>query len=121
MLDIDDFASIAMAVGSESSDAILAQVADVLGENVRAGDFVFRIGDSRFLVLLVEASEATATAVSKALCDQVERLLPRTSAGVAPRLALNAGVATFDGHPDYQRLVEAAEAAMAAGAGERST
>ena len=121
MLDIDDFASIAMAVGSESSDAILAQVADVLGENVRAGDFVFRIGDARFLVLLVEASEATATAVSKALCEHVERLLPRTSAGVAPRLALNAGVATFDGHPDYQRLVEAAEAAMAAGAGERST
>jgi hypothetical protein len=39
---------------------------------------------------------------------------------VAPRLVLNAGVATFDGHPDYQRLVEAAEAAMVSGAGDRS-
>ena len=114
MLDVDDFASIAMALGSEGSDALLAQVAAVLGENVRAGDFVFRIGDARFLVLLVEGSADTATTVARALCDHVARMLPRTSTGVAPRLMLSAGVATFDGHPDYQRLVEEAEAALRA-------
>ncbi len=96
--------------GIDDGNRWLSQVARELQEHVRAGDFVFRIGDLDFLVLLVETDEAGALRVAEGLRRRVEAL-----SGPGPETAtptLSAGVALFDGHPDYQRLLDRADAAL---------
>jgi diguanylate cyclase len=112
LLCMDRFADIGHALGAEVSDLVLAQVADALSEAVRAGDFVFRVGDDQFLVLLVEAAPAAALTVAEGLRTSMMNLTLRIPLGLAPKLTISVGVAFFDGHPDYQLLLERAEAAL---------
>ncbi len=111
--DIDHFDRVREAVGPDGADAALADVAALMLDSVRAGDFVFRIGDARFLVLLVETSKEALSSVAEGLRRQVEALRVRAPAGRA-RLSITAslGAALWDGHPDYQRLLDRAEAAL---------
>ena len=70
----------------------------------------------------MEADQHAAATIGESLRDQIAQLNLRTPAGLAPRLTVSIGVATFDGHPDYQRLLEQAESglrvAKAAGGGQ---
>lgn len=111
-VDIDRFETVGEALGMEASDAVLAQVAEVLGDSVRAGDFVFRVGDDQFLILVVEVAEAPAMSLADALRKRVAGLNLRTPQRAAPSLTVSVGVAMFDGHPDYQRLLDHADAAL---------
>lgn len=112
MIDVDHFKVINLSVGQEAGDLILAQLADALIDRLRAGDFVFRVGDDQFLVLLVEADESVAVPVSEGLCRDLAALRLRTGAQVNTSLTVSIGIAVFDGHPDYQHLLDAAEAAL---------
>lgn len=111
-IDIDGFLDMRHALGVEVTDAIVAQVADRLSESVRASDFVFRVGDSQFLALIVEAGAQASGTVAEALRERVARMPVRTPAGIAPDVTVSIGLAMFDGHPDYQRLLERAELAL---------
>jgi len=112
MIDVDHFKVVSQAVGQEAGDLILAQLADGLIDRLRAGDFVFRVGDDQFLVLLVEADATIALPVAEGLRRDLAALPLRTGAQVNTALTVSIGVAVFDGHPDYQRLIDAAEAAL---------
>lgn len=112
MVDIDHFVTISQTLGQEAGDVVLAQVADVLADNVRAGDFVFRVGDDQFLRLLVEAGDSTALQVADGLRSRVAGLHLRTTGLAGTSVTVSIGVAVFDGHPDYQRLVDRAEQAL---------
>ncbi len=112
MVDIDHFVTISQTLGQEAGDVVLAQVADVLADNVRAGDFVFRVGDDQFLRLLVEAGDSTALQVADGLRSRVAGLHLRTTGLTGTSVTVSIGVAVFDGHPDYQRLVDRAEQAL---------
>jgi len=112
MIDVDHFNVINQAVGQEVGDLILAQLADGLIDRLRAGDFVFRVGDDQFLVLLVETDQATAMPVAEGLRRDLAAMPLRTGVPLSTSLTVSIGVAVFDGHPDYQRLIDAAEAAL---------
>jgi diguanylate cyclase len=112
MVDIDHFATISRTVGQEAGDLVLAQVAELLSDSVRAGDFVFRVGDDQFLVLLVEAVGDTPLAVADGLRSRIAGLPLRTGGPAGTSVTVSIGVALFDGHPDYQRLVDRAEQAL---------
>jgi diguanylate cyclase len=113
MIDIDRFDTIGQALGLEAADLVLSQVADALNDSVRAGDFLFRIGDDRFLILMAEAPAATAVAnVANGLRERIARLSLRMHNGTAATLTVSIGTAVHDGHPDYQRLFDRAEAAL---------
>lgn len=112
LLDLDRFGDIGHALGSDAVDAVIAQIADKLSGSVRAGDFVFRVSECRFLVLLVEANDREAMTVAEELRVRIEHLPLRTPAGVAPQVTVSIGVAFFDGHPDYQQLLDRAERAV---------
>lgn len=112
MLDIDRFADMLQGGGVSSGDALLAQMAAMLQERLRAGDFVFRVGDDEFLVLLVENAAGDAQAVAEGLRQSVEAHPFRLANGEACGLTVSVGIAAFDGHPDYQRLLERADAAL---------
>lgn len=113
MLAIDRFAEIASLLGAAATDAALARVADALSDGVRASDFVFRVGDEQFAVLLVDSGRTPATEVAEALRQALEQLSLRSAAELAPQLTASIGVATFEGHPDYEHLLRRAELALA--------
>lgn len=111
-LDLDHFAELRDVLGLDASDLVLSQIADLLLDSVRAGDFVFRIGDEQFLVLLVESSQPVAMTIAEALRVQFETSPLRTPDHGPTTVTISVGVARFDGHPDYQRLLDRAEAAL---------
>lgn len=113
LLDIDRFAEIASLLGAAATDTALARVADALSDGVRASDFVFRVGDEQFAVLLVDSDRSAAADVAEALRQALEQLVLRSTGELAPQLTASIGVATFEGHPDYEHLLRRAEAALA--------
>lgn len=118
LLDIDRFSDIATATGAAAADAVLAQVADALNDSVRASDFVFRVGDDQFIVLLVNSDGKAAADVAEGLRLAVEQLMVRAAGDLAPQLTMSIGVAPFEGHPDYEHLLRRAESALARAKGE---
>lgn len=112
MLDIDHFATMSQTLGQEAGDVVLTQVAQALADNVRAGDFVFRVGDDQFLVLLVELGADAVLPVADGLRERVSALKLRTGGLAGTSVTVSIGAAVFDGHPDYQRLVDRAEQAL---------
>lgn len=112
LLELDGFEHIAQALGSEAGDLVLAQAADCVVENVRASDFAFRFGAGRLLLLVVDARPDEAVDIALGLCRHLDALVPRIAAETLPQLAAHVGVAPFDGHPDYQRLIERADQAL---------
>lgn len=112
MSDIDGFRSVAHAWGHEAGDRVLGQAAHLLQDQLRAGDFVFRVGDDEFLVLLVETDGPRAMTVADALRRRFESHAFKAAPGTTVSLTLSLGVAAFDGHPDYQRLLDRADGAL---------
>lgn len=113
VMDIDGFRAVLDAHGHDAGNGVLAQAAALLQENLRAGDFVFRIGEDEFLALLVECELAAAQRVAEGLRRRFEETRFVPVAGTELRLTLSIGLAPFDGHPDYQRLLDRADAALA--------
>ncbi|MCD7100100.1 GGDEF domain-containing protein [Stenotrophomonas sp. MMGLT7] len=112
LLDLDHFKSINDRYGHETGDRTLQHVANTLNQFTRGSDYVFRLGGEEFVIVLVAVTEQRAQAIAESLRKQIAATqVPVTDAQV---LAITAsiGVAMYDGHPDYERLMSRADAAM---------
>ena len=112
VVDIDGFKPLREALGLERADLILQQVGGTLVDHLRAGDFVFRIGDDQFLALVVDCDAAALKSLAEGLRERVATTRLRTPDHASTLVTVSIGVATFDGHPDYQRLLDRATDAM---------
>ena len=112
LVDLDNFSRLRASPDLETADRVLAQVADALLDHVRAGDFVFRIGDDRFCVLLVEIGQADVLQVADALRQRIGSLSMAAGPALSTSVTASVGAAVYDGHPDYQRMIERAEDAL---------
>jgi diguanylate cyclase len=112
LIDVDHFKRINDEHGHHAGDRVLQQVATLLQNSLRAGDFVFRYGGEEFLVVLVEMDARHALRVAEKIRSRVagERLL--IASGGELQVTVSIGVAMHDGHPDYQRLIARADEAM---------
>ncbi|VFR54652.1 Putative Heme-regulated two-component response regulator [plant metagenome] len=111
-IDIDHFKGINDQHGHDGGDAVLQHLALFLTQSVRSGDYLFRLGGEEFLIVLVDANEAQATAIGEKLRRRAEHERIALRDGQTLSVTLSIGVATHDGHPDYQRLLSAADAAL---------
>ncbi|MBK5928782.1 diguanylate cyclase [Rhodobaculum claviforme] len=72
VLDLDRFKAVNDTFGHAAGDAVLAEVARRLLDNLRPVDLVARIGGEEFLVAMPDAHLATARAAAERLCRVVE-------------------------------------------------
>jgi diguanylate cyclase len=112
MLDIDHFKKVNDTYGHDAGDAVLKQFAEILVENVRANDFVFRYGGEEYLVVLGDSDETTALQIAEKIRQAVARRNFDIGGGKTIAITASVGIAVHDGHPDYQRTLTRADEAL---------
>ena len=111
-LDIDHFKRINDGYGHEAGDRVLQQLAALLVNNSRAGDYLFRLGGEEFLMLLVDTGLNGARRAAEKLRASVEREVFRLPQEQTLSVTMSIGLACFDGHPDYQQMMRRADEAL---------
>lgn len=112
LLDIDHFKSVNDTHGHEAGDMVLQQMAALLLNNTRSGDFVFRYGGEELVILLVEVTPEQALQIAEKIRQQIESTRILINSGKSLNVTISIGLAMFDGHPDYQYLIRRADDAM---------
>ncbi len=113
LVDLDHFKAVNDRHGHSAGDAVLHHVATTIVNSVRAGDVIFRMGGEEILVLFAGASAENAMLRADMLRTEISEApvtLPGTTGAL--RITASIGVAAFDGHPDYQRLIDRADTAL---------
>jgi diguanylate cyclase len=111
-IDIDHFKQINDNHGHEAGDMVLQQVAVLLSSNSRGGDYIFRLGGEEFLVLLVDVDRAKAWKAADKLRRQIAEEAFHLPHDRTLTVTISAGVALYDGQPDYKQLLRRADAAL---------
>jgi diguanylate cyclase (GGDEF)-like protein len=111
VLDLDCFKPVNDTFGHAAGDRLLARVACVLRERLRATDVIARLGGDEFAILLPRVDRAGAAAVARSLVETVrEQALTDCARGVT----VSVGVLPFDtcGTLGAEGIVAAADLAM---------
>ena len=66
-IDIDHFKQVNDSYGHEAGDMVLQQVAVLLANSSRGGDYIFRLGGEEFLLLLVDVDQQRARKAAEKL------------------------------------------------------
>lgn len=111
-IDVDNFKQINDNHGHDAGDLVLQQLAVVLSNNCRAGDYIFRLGGEEFFMLLVDIDKSDAYKAAESVRAAVEEESFRLSNDSQLRVTVSIGLAMYDGHPDYQLLMRRADDAL---------
>ncbi|PWJ84185.1 diguanylate cyclase [Pseudaminobacter salicylatoxidans] len=112
MIDVDHFKQINDKWGHLAGDTVLRQIAEVIMDNVRPCDFVFRYGGEEFLVALVETPEGAGVDIAERVRRQFMEHKLQLPDGDAITATVSIGVAGHRGHPDYAYLIDLADKAL---------
>lgn len=111
-LDVDHFKSINDTYGHEAGDLVLQQLAVLISDHSRAGDYIFRLGGEEFLMVLVDIDEESALRVAQKVRQAVAHEPFDLTGEQQVTLTVSIGMALYDGHPDYQHVVRRADKAL---------
>ncbi|MCK9636132.1 MAG: GGDEF domain-containing protein [Methylobacter tundripaludum] len=111
-LDIDFFKKINDTYGHDSGDKVLEQLANILAHQVRAGDFVFRLGGEEFLIVLSDIDEVVLKRIGEKIRLEVESTKFVIEKEPSLTVTISVGVAMHDGHPDFLRTIKLADEAL---------
>ncbi len=92
LIDLDNFREVNNTYGHLKGDEVLQQIAQLLRENIRASDIVFRYGGDEFLILMPETDGAAREAVAR-LRAALEEWNRRS--GLEVELGFSAGVVAW--------------------------
>ncbi|MEP9371165.1 GGDEF domain-containing protein [Mesorhizobium sp. KR1-2] len=112
MIDVDHFKQINDKWGHAAGDVVLHQIAEVIMDNVRLSDFVFRYGGEEFLVALVETPEERGAEIAERIRSQFVARPLQLPDGSVLTSTVSIGVAGHRGHPDYAHLIDIADKAL---------
>lgn len=94
LIDVDVFKSINDNYGHEMGDKALIKVANLLKENFRSTDHVFRIGGDEFAVMMTPVQPDNQTIISEKI-DNINHTLQNPT-GDFPKYSLSVGIAFSD-------------------------
>lgn len=118
MLDVDFFKRVNDQHGHDAGDRVLQGIAGLLINQVRVSDFVFRYGGEEFLIILAEVDALRAQEVAEKIRSRVETAEIQLANAQTTKVTLSIGIAEFDGHPDYQKIIDRADRALYAAKNE---
>ncbi|MCB2300305.1 GGDEF domain-containing protein [Clostridium tagluense] len=72
--DIDDFKKINDTFGHNQGDRLLTKIGDILRENIRKTDTVFRIGGDEFVIIFLNTTLEVAKSICLRVCMKIEEL-----------------------------------------------
>ncbi|HEX4600452.1 MAG TPA: diguanylate cyclase [Gemmatimonadales bacterium] len=114
MADVDHFKQYNDTHGHLAGDAALVKIAEILRKTTRGVDSVARYGGEEFVVMLIEASIATAASVAERVRARVA-----TEEFGGGKVSVSIGVAEYPSHGDTpEELIESADGAMYRAKGE---
>jgi two-component system cell cycle response regulator len=112
MLDVDHFKRVNDTYGHDVGDVVLVFLGELLKQQLRDCDEVFRYGGEEFFVLLPETPRPGAREVAERLRRVFEERSPETPAGPQTLSIGVAALADLPGPADALTLLQAADAAL---------
>ena len=91
---------------------VLQQIAAILSNTIRGGDYIFRLGGEEFMMVLVDINAHGAASVAEKLRRTVEKEAFRLPLDRTLQLTVSVGVTVHNGHPDYLRTMRLADDAL---------
>ncbi len=111
-LDVDHFKQINDRHGHDAGDMVLQQLASILSNACRGGDYTFRLGGEEFLLLLVDIDGPRALALAERLRAQVAQEAFRLPGDALVHVTVSMGLAMHNGHPDYEYTLRQSDQAL---------
>ena len=108
ILDLDDFKTVNDRIGHLAGDAVLAQVAERLRDQIRSVDIGCRIGGDEFAVILPESTTVDAEQLFERMHEAVKNM---TMPG-GQRVRISAGIAELHHGETAAGLFERADSAL---------
>ena len=108
VIDADYFKTINDRFGHHRGDEVLQLIAEAIRGNVRAGDLVGRLGGEEFGVFMHGADCVLARHIGERIREAINALFVRSD-GIAQRLSVSIGGATFHGRIDFAELFRMAD------------
>jgi diguanylate cyclase (GGDEF)-like protein len=108
VIDADHFKTINDRFGHHRGDEVLQLIAEAIRANVREGDLVGRLGGEEFGVFMHGANGIVALHVGERIRKAINALFVR-SEGIAQRLSVSIGGATFEGTIGFAELFRVAD------------
>ena len=112
MIDIDFFKRLNDMHGHAGGDCILEQLAEVLTQQVRGGDFVFRLGGEEFLIVLADIDQTVVHRIAEKIRSAISNH-PFKVDEKQVAITVSIGTAIHDRHPDFNRTLNQAKEALA--------
>ena len=120
MMDLDHFKRVNDSFGHEAGDLVLIEVATLLKSSIRGSDMVCRFGGEEFVLVLTDATPASALRRCEEIQAAIKRLEPTYRGHSLGHPTASFGVALFPDHAeDADTLINASDKALyeAKGAG----
>jgi two-component system, cell cycle response regulator len=108
ILDVDHFKEINDTLGHAVGDQVLAGIANVLRESVRATDSVYRYGGEEFAMLLPETPGEPALGVA----ERARLAVEKADLAQGRRVTISAGMAEYRSPERGEELLRRADAAL---------
>jgi diguanylate cyclase (GGDEF)-like protein len=96
LIEIDDFADLHQHYGSRRGQFVIRKVAERLSSNLRATDFLARLGESKFAVLIPGSGEMVCEEVAERMRGDIENFLIDDGRGAVLQVCISIGLVTWE-------------------------
>lgn len=112
LLAIDRFVDLVASYGEATANLILQQVASVISNKLRPNDFAFRHDEMTVLIILTDSDEEQMQSFISRIADYARNNNFSHGDRTGIHITVSAGISTFRGHPDFLKVITAAQAAL---------
>jgi diguanylate cyclase (GGDEF)-like protein len=114
MMDIDNFKELNDAYGHQNGDIVLKEMASILKDSSRGGDYVCRYGGEEFSVILTQTGKDQGYVIAERIRERIAgHFFPKFSSEEHLKVTVSIGLATFpEDAQTKETLITRADKAM---------